>query len=178
MDFLESLNLLDIGMIVVVLIFSLFGAVKGLMKNIVSLVLAIFAILLAGLLAQKLQKAYINDFIDDKNIAYITSFLIILTCAYLIIFGVMKVLMGKNKERDSILNTIISLFIAIIRFTLIAAIVCSTLKSVEAVTDTQVWENSQLAPRLAKMGDYAYNTKVKMQETNLKDYVPKEVAGS
>ncbi|MDE4945033.1 CvpA family protein, partial [Francisella tularensis subsp. holarctica] len=30
---------------------------------------------------------------------------------------------------------------------------------------------------LVKVGDSAFNTKVKMQKTNLKDYVPKQVAG-
>ena len=91
MSFFESLNFLDIVILISILIISLFAAVKGLMKNIVQLILMIFAIALAGILAQKIQSAYINNFITDQNTAYIASFILVLLGAYLIIFGVMKV---------------------------------------------------------------------------------------
>ena len=44
MSFFESLNFLDIVILISILIISLFAAVKGLMKNIVQLILMIFAI--------------------------------------------------------------------------------------------------------------------------------------
>lgn len=177
MSFFESINFLDILIIIVVFILSLFAAVKGLFKNIVLFILMIFAVVMAGILAQKIQMAYINSLITDPNTAYIVSFVLVLVCAYLIIFGVMKVFMRNNKEKESLSNTLFAFFIALVRFSFIFAIICSTLNSVEAVKENSLWENSTLAKPLAKIGDYAFNTRVKMQETNLKDYVPKEVAG-
>jgi len=177
MEFFESLNLLDIFIIITTVIISLFAAVKGLMKNIVQLILMIFAIVLAGILAQKIQTAYINNFITDQNTAYIVSFIAVLLGAYLIIFGVMKIFFKNNQEKEGIMNTVIAFLIAFIRYSFVWALICSTLSSFDAIKDKSVWENSQLASVLAKTGDYAYNTKVRMQETNLKDYVPKEVAG-
>jgi uncharacterized membrane protein required for colicin V production len=177
MSFFESLNFLDIIIIVITVIISLFAAVKGLFKNIVLLILMIFAIVLAGILAQKIQLSYVNKLISDPNTAYITSFILVLLGAYLIIFGVMKVFFKNNKEKESLSNTLFAFFIALIRFFFIWALICSTLNSFDAVKESSLWENSMLIPVLVKNGDYAYNTKVRVQETNLKDYVPKEVAG-
>ena len=177
MSFFESLNFLDIMIISITVIISLFAAVKGLFKNIVLLILMIFAIVLAGILAQKIQINYINKLITDTNTAYITSFILVLVGAYLIIFGVMKVFFKNNKEKESLSNTLFAFFIALIRFFFIWALICSTLNSFNTVKESALWENSRLVPVLVKTGDYAYNTKVRMQETNLKDYVPKEVAG-
>jgi uncharacterized membrane protein required for colicin V production len=177
MSFFESLNFLDIIIIVITVIISLFAAVKGLFKNIVLLILMIFAIVLAGILAQKIQLSYVNKLISDPNTAYITSFILVLLGAYLIIFGVMKVFFKRNKEKESLSNTLFAFFIALIRFFFIWALICSTLNSFDAVKESSLWENSMLIPVLVKNGDYAYNTKVRVQETNLKDYVPKEVAG-
>lgn len=53
MEFLSSLNFLDILIMIVILILSLFAAVKGLFKNIVLLLLMVFAVVLSGILAQK-----------------------------------------------------------------------------------------------------------------------------
>ena len=178
MSFFESLNFLDIIIIVITIIISLFAAVKGLFKNIVLLILMIFAIVLAGIMAQKIQINYINKLITDSNTAYITSFILVLLGAYLIIFGIMKVFLKNNKEKESLSNTLFAFFIALIRFFFIWALICSTLNSVDAVKDSTLWENSRLVPVLVKTGDYAYKIKVKVQETNLKDYVPKEIAGS
>ncbi|API86227.1 CvpA family protein [Francisella uliginis] len=177
MDFLESINFLDILIIIVILILSLFASVKGLFKNIVLLVLMIFSVVLAGILAQKIQQAYINSLIEDLNIAYIVSFILVLLGAYLIIFGIMKVFLRNNKEKESLTNTIFAFFIALVRFGFVFAIVCSTLNSFDSVKENSLWENSALVKPLVKVGDYAFNTRVRMQETNLKDYVPKEVAG-
>jgi uncharacterized membrane protein required for colicin V production len=177
MEFLQSLNILDIFIILSTFIISLFAAVKGLMKNIIQLILMIFAVALAGILAQKIQAAYINNFIEDPNTAYIVSFILVLLGAYLIIFGIMKIFFKKNEEKESLSNTFFAFFIALIRYLFIWALVCSTLNSIDAVKDHSVWENSQLRPILVKTGNFAYNSKVKVQETNLKDYVPKDVAG-
>lgn len=177
MAFLESINFLDILIIIVILILSLFALVKGLFKNIVLLVLMIFSVVLAGILAQKIQQTYINSLIEDPNIAYIVSFILVLLGAYLIIFGIMKVFLRNNKEKESLSNTIFALFVALIRFSFVFAIVCSTLNSFDAVKENSLWENSALVKPLVKFGDYAFNTRVRMQETNLKDYVPKKVAG-
>ena len=177
MDILESINFLDILIIIVILILSLFASVKGLFKNIVLLVLMIFSVVLAGILAQKIQQAYINSLIEDPNIAYIVSFILVLLGAYLIIFGIMKVFLRNNKEKESLTNTIFAFFIALVRFGFVFAIVCSTLNSFDSVKENSLWENSALVKPLVKVGDYAFNTRVRMQETNLKDYVPKEVAG-
>ena len=177
MSFFESLNFLDIIIIVITIIISLFAAVKGLMKNIIQLILMVFAIALAGILAQKIQVNYINKLITDTNTAYITSFILVLLGAYLIIFGLMKVFFKNNKEKEGLSNTLFAFFIALIRFFFVWALICSTLNSFDVVKESTLWENSRLVPVLAKTGDYAYNTKVRMQETNLKDYVPKEVAG-
>ena len=177
MNFFESLNFLDIIIIVITLIISLFAAVKGLFKNIVLLILMIFSIALAGILAQKIQINYIDKLIADPNTAYITSFILVLLGAYLIIFGLMKVFFKNNKEKESLSNTLFAFFIALIRFFFVWALICSTLNSFEVIKESTLWENSRLVPVLAKTGDYAYNTKVKMQENNLKDYVPEEVAG-
>ncbi|MED7818708.1 MULTISPECIES: CvpA family protein [unclassified Francisella] len=177
MAFLESINFLDILIIVVILILSLFASVKGLFKNIVLLVLMIFAIVLAGVLAQKIQQSYINSLISDPGTAYVVSFILVLLGAYLIIFGIMKVFLRNNKEKESLSNTIFAFFIALVRFSFIFAIVCSTLNSFDSIKDNSLWENSTLVKPLIKAGNYAFNTRVRMQETNLKDYVPKEVAG-
>ncbi|GMN89503.1 CvpA family protein [Francisella sciaenopsi] len=177
MDFLTSLNFLDILIIIFIFILSLFAAVKGLFKNIVLFILMIFAVVLAGILAQKIQNAYLNSLITDNNTSYITSFILVLVCAYLIIFGVMKVFMRNNKEKEGISNTLFAFIIALVRFSFIAAIVCSTLNSIDYVKNSSLWENSTIVKPLIKFGDYAFNTKVKMQETNFKDYVPKQVAG-
>lgn len=56
MEFLSSLNFLDILIMIVILILSLFAAVKGLFKNIVLLLLMVFAVVLSGILAQKSSK--------------------------------------------------------------------------------------------------------------------------
>jgi uncharacterized membrane protein required for colicin V production len=177
MSFFESLNFLDIIIIVITLIISLFAAVKGLFKNIVLLTLMIFAVALAGVLAQKIQFSYINSLIFNPNTAYITSFILVLLGAYLIIFGIIKVFMKKNEEKENLSNTLFAFFIALIRYFFVWAILCSTLNSFEDVKESSLWENSKLVPALIKTGDYAYNTKVRMQETNFKDYVPTEVAG-
>jgi uncharacterized membrane protein required for colicin V production len=177
MNFLESINFLDIIIIIVILVLSLFASVKGLFKNIVLLVLMIFAIVLAGVLAQKIQLAYINSFISDPGTAYVVSFILVLLGAYLIIFGIMKVFLRNNKEKESLSNTIFAFFIALVRFSFVFAIVCSTLNSFDKVKENGLWENSALVKPLVKVGNYAFNTRVRMQETNLKDYVPKEVAG-
>ncbi len=177
MSFFESLNFLDIIIIVLTIIISLFASVQGLFKNIVLLILMIFSIALAGILAQKIQINYINQLITEPNTAYITSFILVLLGAYLIIFGLMKVFFKNNKEKESLSNTLFAFFIALIRFTFIWALICSTLNSFETVKESTLLENSKLIPALIKTGDFAYNTKIKMQETNLKDYVPKEVAG-
>ena len=177
MNFFESLNFLDIIIMVITLIISLFAAVKGLFKNIVLLILMIFAVALAGILAQKIQFGYINSLISDPNTAYITSFILVLIGAYLIIFGIMKAFMKNNQEKESLSNTLFAFFIALIRFFFVWALICSTLNLFETVKESSLWESSRLVPVLVKTGDYAYNTKVRMLETNLKDYVPKEVAG-
>jgi len=177
MSFFESINFLDILMMIVIFILSLFAAVKGLFKNIVLFILIIFAVVMAGILAQKIQIAYINSLITDPNTAYIISFILVLVCAYLIIFGIMKVFMRNNKEKESLSNTLFAFFIAFTRFSFVFAIICSTLNSIDSIKESSLWENSALAKPLAKFGDYAFNTRVRMQETNLKDYVPKEVAG-
>lgn len=177
MGFFEIINFLDILIIIVIFILSLFAAVKGLFKNIVLLILMIFAVILAGVLAHQIQSAYINSLIEDPGTAYIVSFILVLVCAYLIIFGIMKVFMRNNKEKESLSNTFFAFFIAIIRFSFIAAIICSTLNSFDSVKNYSLWQGSYLVKPLIKVGDYAFNTKVKMQETNLKNYVPKEVAG-
>ncbi|MFT5950993.1 MAG: putative membrane protein required for colicin V production [Francisella sp.] len=124
-----------------------------------------------------MQLSYVDKLISDPNTAYITSFILVLLGAYLMIFGVMKVFFKKNKEKESLSNTLFAFFIALIRFFFIWALICSTLNSFDAVKKSSLWENSMLIPVLVKNGDYAYNTKVRVQETNLKDYVPKEVAG-
>ncbi|AJI54520.1 colicin V production family protein [Francisella philomiragia] len=177
MDFLASINFLDILLVIVILILSLFAAVKGLFKNIVLLILMVFAVIMSGILAQKVQLAYINSLIEDPATAYVVSFILVLVCAYLIIFGVMKVFMRNNKEKESLSNTLLAFFIALVRFGFIFAIACSTLNSFDSVKDNSLWENSILVKPLVKVGDYAFNTKIKMQETNFKDYVPKQVAG-
>lgn len=177
MEFLESLNFLDIAMLIAIFILSLFSAVKGLFKNIVSFVLMIFAVLAAGLLAVKIRDGFMSSIIDDPGVAYVVSFLFVLICAYLIIFGIMKIFMKNNKEKEGIGNTFFALFIAIIKYVLIFSIISSTISSIDYVKDSELWENSQLAPIFTKVGDYAYNTKIEMQEVNLKDYVPKQVAG-
>ncbi|WP_150466711.1 CvpA family protein [Francisella sp. SYW-9] len=171
------MNFLDILIIIVVLILSLFASVKGLFKNIVLLVLMIFSVVLAGILAQKIQIAYINSLIEDPNIAYIVSFILVLLGAYLIIFGIMKVFLRNNKEKESLTNTIFAFFIALVRFSFVFAIVCSTLNSFDKVKENSLWENSTIVKPLVKFGDYAFNTRVRMQQTNFKDYVPKKVAG-
>lgn len=177
MNFLQSLNVLDILIIITTFIISLFAAVKGLMKNIIQLLLMIFAVALAGILAQKIQTAYINNLITDPNTAYIVSFILVLLGAYLIIFGIMKIFFKKNEEKEGLSNTFMAFFIAFIRYLFVWALICSTLNSIEAVKEHNVWQNSRVAPVLVKVGNFAYNTKVKMQDTNLKDYVPKDVAG-
>ena len=177
MAFLESINFLDILIIIVILILSLFASVKGLFKNIVLLVLMIFSVVLAGILAQKIQQTYINSLIEDPNIAYIVSFILVLLGAYLIIFGIMKVFLRNNKEKESLSNTIFAFFVALVRFSFVFAIVYSTLNSFDKVKENSLWKNSALVKPLVKLGNYAFNTRVRMQETNLKDYVPKKVAG-
>ncbi|MDE5018761.1 CvpA family protein, partial [Francisella tularensis subsp. holarctica] len=57
------------------------------------------------------------------------------------------------------------------------AIACSTLNTIYAVKDKSLWQSSTIVQHLVNVGDYAFNTKVKMQQTKLKDYVPKQVAG-
>ena len=177
MEFLENLNFLDFLITIVILILSLFTAVKGLFKNIVLLILMVFAVILSGTLAQKIQQLYISSIIEDPGTAYIVSFVLVLLCAYLIIFGMMKVFLRNNKEKESLSNTLFAFFIALVRFGFISAIACSTLNSFDAVKDNSLWQNSTLVQPLVKVGDYAFNTKVRMQQTNLKDYVPKQVAG-
>ena len=177
MEFINNLNFLDILMIAITLILSIFGAVKGLFKNIVLLILVLFSVILAGILAEQIQLAYMNSLITDHETSYVTSFILVLVGAYLIIFGIMKVFMRNNKEKESITNTIFAFFIAIIRFSFLFAIICSTLNSFTVVKDNKLWKNSELRPGLVIVGDYAFNTKVKIQETKIKDYVPKEVAG-
>ena len=177
MDFLTSLNFLDILILIICFILSLFGTIKGLFKNIVLLILMLFSVILAGILAQQIQIAYMNSLIIDKQTSYIVSFILVLVCAYLVIFGVMKVFIKNNKEKENISNTIFAFFIALTRFLFLFAIIFSTLNSFEVVKDNKLWENSKLRPTLVKVGNYAFNTKVRMQETNLKDYVPKAVAG-
>ncbi|APD49972.1 CvpA family protein [Francisella hispaniensis] len=176
MEFLSNLNFLDFLIIIVILILSLFAAVKGLFKNIVLLILMVFAVILSGILAQKIQQLYISSIIEDPGTAYVVSFVLVLLCAYLIIFGIMKVFLRNNKEKESLSNTLFAFFIALVRFGFIFAILCSTLNSFDAVKDNSLWQNSTLVQPLVKVGDYAFNTKVKMQQTNLKDYVPKQVA--
>ncbi|APC92123.1 MULTISPECIES: CvpA family protein [Francisella] len=177
MEFLASLNFLDILIIIIILILSLFAAVKGLFKNIVLLILMVFAVIMAGILAQKIQQVYISSIIEDPGTAYVVSFVLVLLCAYLIIFGIMKVFLRNNKEKESLSNTLFAFVIALVRFSFIFAIVCSTLNSFDTFKDNSLWQNSTLVQPLVKIGDYAFNTKVKMQQTNLKDYVPKQVAG-
>lgn len=137
----------------------------------------IFAVVMAGILAEKIQKVYLSSIITDTNTAYIISFILVLICAYLIIFGVMKVFLRNNKEKEGLSNTLFAFIIALIRFSFIAAIICSTLNSIDYVKNSSLWENSVIVKPLTKFGDYAFNTKIKMQETNFKDYVPKQVAG-
>lgn len=178
MEFLSSLNFLDILIMIVILILSLFAAVKGLFKNIVLLLLMVFAVVFIWNLAhKKSSKFYVGSLIEDPGTAYVVSFILVLLCAYLIIFGIMKVFLRNNKEKESLSNTLFAFFIALVRFSFIFAIACSTLNSIDAVKDNSLWQNSTLVQPLVKVGDYAFNTKVKMQQTNLKDYVPKQVAG-
>lgn len=66
MEFLSSLNFLDILIMIVILILSLFAAVKGLFKNIVLLLLMVFAVVLSGILAQKIQQIYVGSLIEDQ----------------------------------------------------------------------------------------------------------------
>ena len=47
MEFLASLNFLDILLIIVILILSLFAAINGLFKNIVLLILMVFTVIMA-----------------------------------------------------------------------------------------------------------------------------------
>ncbi|OEZ33609.1 hypothetical protein AS144_03800 [Francisella endosymbiont of Amblyomma maculatum] len=175
MEFLASLNFLDILLIIVILILSLFAAVNGLFKNIVLLILMVFTVIMAGILAQKIQQVYTSSIIEDPDTAYLVSFILVLLCAYLIIFGTMKVFLRNNKEKESLSNTLFAFFIALVRFSFIFAIVCSTLNSFDTVKDNSLWQNSTLVQPLVKAGDYTFNTKFKMQQNNLKDYVPKQV---
>ncbi|MFV9972333.1 MAG: CvpA family protein [Francisella endosymbiont of Hyalomma asiaticum] len=176
MEFLASLNFLDILLIIVILILSLFAAIKGLFKNIVLLILMVFTVIMAGILAQKIQQVYTSSIIEDPGTAYLVSFILVLLCAYFIIFGTMKVFLRNNKEKESLSNTLFAFFIALVRFSLIFAIVCSTLNSFDTIKDNSLWQNSTLVQPLVKAGDYVFNTKVKMQQqNNLKNYVPKQV---
>lgn len=135
MEFLASLNFLDILLLIVILILSLFAAVKGLFKNIVLLILMVFTVIMAGILARKIQQVYTSSIIEDPGSAYLASFILVLLCAYLIIFGTMKVFLHNNKEKESLSNTLFAFFIALVRFSFIFAIVCSTLNSFDTVKD-------------------------------------------
>ena len=178
MEFITNLNLIDIAIIVLCLILSLFGAVKGLFKNIVLLILMIFSVILAGILAAQIQVGYLNALITDPETAYVVSFILVLVCAYLIIFGIMKVFMKNNKETERLSNTIFAFFIALTRFLFLFAIICSSINSFDIVKDNSLWEKSELRPTLVMVGDYAFNTKVKLQESHIQDYVPKEITGA
>ncbi|MDE4978430.1 CvpA family protein, partial [Francisella tularensis subsp. holarctica] len=77
-SFLSSLNFLDNLIRIVILILSLFAAVKGLFKNIVLLLLMVFAVVLSGILAQKMQQIYVGSLIEDPGTAYVVSFILVL----------------------------------------------------------------------------------------------------
>ena len=178
MEFITNLNALDIAITVLCLILSLFGAVKGLFKNIVLLILTLFSVILAGILASQIQVGYLDSLITDPRTSYVVSFVIVLVCAYLIIFGIMKLFMKNNKETESLSNTIFAFFIALTRFLFLFAILCSSLNNFDAIKDNSLWEKSELRPALVTVGDYAFNTKIKLQESHIKDLVPEEVSGN
>ena len=177
MQFLQSLNFLDILFIIVILILSLFASVKGLFKNIVLLVLVIFAVILASSFAEAIQKKYTDSIISNVATSYVVSFVLVLLGAYLITSGVMKIFFKKNQEKDGFSNTILSFVVAMIRFTFILSIICSTLNSFDSIADNKLWKDSKLVPSLTEIGDLAFNTKVNIEKTDLKDYVPEDVAG-
>ncbi|GAB4221737.1 MAG: CvpA family protein [Francisella sp.] len=177
MEIFSEFNFLDILIIVVILILSLFATVKGLFKNIVLFILVIFSVLLAGVLSQKITQSYMSSIIEDPNTSYVVSFILVLICAYLIIFGIMKVFLRNNKEKEGLQNVLLAFFVALMRFSFVFSIICSTLNTINIVQDNKLWETSIIVPYLVKVGDFAFNTKIKVQQTNLKDYVPKEVAG-
>ena len=177
MEYINDLNFLDILIIIITLILSIFGAVKGLFKNIVLLILMLFSVILAGILAHKIQLSYMDKLITDPKMSYGVSFILVLIGAYLIIFGLMKVFMKNNKETENLSNTIFAFFIALSRFMFLFSIILSSLGAFDVVKDNYLWKESKLRPTLVKIGNYAFNTKVKIQESDIKDYVPKEVAG-
>jgi len=176
---MDSLSILDIVIIVVGIALSLFSCVKGLFKNLISFILMIVAIVVAGVFAQKLQVNFVNSIISDNRYAYIVSFLMILGCSYLIIFGIMKTFMSKNKEKDGFANIILSFFIALIRYSFIFAIALATVASIPNVESYDVWKESKLAIGLATVGDYAYTAKtIKIKDVNIKDYTPPDQESS
>lgn len=177
-EILESLNFLDILILLILVIISLFASVKGLFKNIASLVTIIFIILLAGAFAESLQHAYVDKLTKDPIIAYLLSFLLVMMAASMIISAIMKVFVRNNKEKEPLPNVVLSFFVALLKNIIIASIIISSLSSFvsNSVTDSKLWENSVTIEKFTKLGDYLFNVKVKVQETNIKDYVPEDVA--
>ncbi|MDE4988681.1 CvpA family protein, partial [Francisella tularensis subsp. holarctica] len=76
-------------------------------------------VVLSGILAQKIQQSYVGSLIEDPCTAYVVSFILVLLCAYLIIFGIMKVCLRNNKEKESLSNTFFDFFIDLVRFSFI-----------------------------------------------------------
>lgn len=153
---MENLNYLDAVLGGIVILSTLIGLARGLVKEVLSLVAWLAAVYVAWMFAERVANDYIREFIDDPLISYLAAFGLIFI-SVLFIVGLVNLIITQLLVPTglSAFNRFLGMFFGLARGLLIGALVVFVL-NLTPLKKENWWKESRLVPGFESVGDWAW----------------------
>ena len=151
MSFFTQLNWLDIVVMLIILIFALYGLKQGLMKG----MLAVIVWLVAGFCAYfftDMFSSYFVKWIVSPNHRFYVAFLCIILSVWLL--GSILITSLYKKEPFALQDSVFGLLFGAVKGTLFVSVVMIFLSLKPSISSSFVWDHSKLAPPILALSSW------------------------
>lgn len=144
---LETIGIIDLIFISILAISTLIGLIRGVIREVLSLVGLAASIYLAFTFADKLSKQYTSKFLEEPQISYIVTFVLIIVatlfCVTLINLFFSQLLKASGL---SFVNRFFGAMFGLIRGAVFCSILVMVMGFVPGMSSKTWWQASTLAP--------------------------------
>lgn len=152
---MESLNVFDWILITIIVVSSVFGLLRGFVKELLSLASWVAAFFVARLFSFKLSN-FMVDWIDQPQFRLIAAFAI-LFAATLVVGALINNVFSRLVSATGLSGTdrLFGMVFGIVRGGLLAIVIVSLL-SLTPVSHDQWWQNSLIIPHFVLVDEWSY----------------------
>lgn len=154
MNFISQFNWLDIIIVIVILIFALYGLKQGFLKGLLALCVWIIAGFLAYYYSSHLSSYFSKWVIDQDHRVYLSSICIIISCwivGALLIYIILSIF---KKDSIAIPDHILGFLFGIIKGILVTSAILAFCSLKSSINSSFVWDHSKLTPPLARLSSW------------------------